>query len=70
MNVLSVIIIVGGIIKELLHVAVLIFRTRLEKDQALRKTKGEMLDAAKKAIDSGDIDHILNLADRLRQPGG
>lgn len=58
-----------GVFKEALHVAGLVLQARLEKDEELKKTKGEMLDAAKKAIDSGDIDHILNLADKLRQPG-
>lgn len=65
----AAIILIGGIIKEALHVAGLVIQARLEKDQELRKTKGEMLDAAKKAIDTGDVDHILDLADRLRQPG-
>ena len=65
----AAIILIGGIIKEALHVAGLVIQARLEKDQELRKTKGEMLDAAKKAIDTGDVDHIFNLADKLRQPG-
>ena len=70
MNIWTVIVLLGGIIKEALHVAGLVIQARLEKDQELKKTKGEMLDAAKKAIDTGDVDHILDLADKLRQPGG
>ena len=70
MNILTAIVLLGGILKEALHVAGLVIQARLEKDQELRKTKGELLDAAKKAIDTGDVDHIIDLADKLRQPGG
>lgn len=69
MSMWDAIILIGEIIKEALYVIRLVTEARLEKDQELRKKKGEMLDAAKKAIDSGNIDHILDLADKLRQPG-
>ena len=66
---LTALVTLAGVLKEALHVAGLVLQARLEKDEELKKTKGEMLDAAKKAIDTGDIDHIINLADKLRQPG-
>jgi|GEM_PF-5029425 len=66
---LTALVTLGGILKEAMHVAGLVIQARLEKDEELRKTKGDMLDAAKKAIDSGDVDHIIDLADKLRQPG-
>ncbi len=58
-----------GVIKEGFHWAGIVAQARLEQDEALRKTKGEVLDAAKTAIKSGDTSALIGLADRLRQPG-
>lgn len=69
MNALAILASILAIVKEAMTWGRIVAQARLEQNDELRKKKGEMLDAAKKSIDSGDTSHIIDLADQLRQPG-
>jgi diphthamide synthase (EF-2-diphthine--ammonia ligase) len=55
------------LIASLISVALLWFKTKLEKDAEVKKKKQELLNEVTDAVDNGDTSAITSLLDRARR---
>jgi hypothetical protein len=69
MSILALVIAFFQAVAEGFRFASLSLATKTAKDQDVKKQGTDILNAAKKAVSSGDNTSIINLADQLRQPG-